>query len=84
MSGIGALRSERKYLDTADVPPCCTSSSWNGRLMLDLYDTNESEDINIAERLVERGFAMFVESTTDVSSTTSDSGTGPREIFVPG
>ena len=51
----------------------CTCRSWNGCIWIELYDTTGESDINIADALVEKGFAVraqtFTETTSDASAS---------------
>ena len=62
------------------------SRSWNGCIWIELYDTTSEEDINIADTLVEKGFATRAATFTDTSSevTSIRSDARSETIMVPG
>ena len=42
--------------------------SWNGCIWIELYDTTGDDDINIADVMVAKGFAVRTQTFTETSS----------------
>ena len=60
--------------------------SWNGFIWVELYDTTGEDDVNIADAMVEKGFAVRSATFTDTSSevTSLKSETRSEILLVPG
>ena len=41
--------------------------SWNGCIWIELYDTTSESDVNIADALVEKGFAIRAQTFTETT-----------------